>query len=133
MWIKERSFYKRAIFIINSLPYWSIENPRIIWDGQFKHQFTIHYWCQIVTPKLIVPFKVPTRFMQETWDKVPLCIWVQLWLQREFTPSYISRAIREGTNYGARPACSLDLNPKDFFCRIIFFLSNAAMSKGDDA
>lgn len=139
LWTDESSFRRVGIFNIHNLHYWAVENPHIIRDDHFQHQFGVNLWAGIVEGRLIGPVELPSRvsgdtyltFLQNELDGILEDVNIQtlrdMWLQHDGAPPHFARQVRSHLNERfpnrwigrggaiAWPARSPDLNPIDFF------------------
>lgn len=139
LWCDESCFKKIGVFNMHNLHHWAVENPRIIREDRFQHQFSVNLWAGILDNKVIGPFELPSRlngaryleFLRNDLNNllvdVPQEIRGRMWLQHDGAPAHYSRQVTQYLNntYPNQwigrggtipwPPRSPDLNPLDFF------------------
>lgn len=101
----DTSYRKTSNFKMHNLYHWVIENPRIIRNNCFQHQFDINLWYDqlIESFKLSAPvraedylmfYKALLQLLPEVLDEVPLHIRVHMWFQHDGTLAHNARAVR---------------------------------------
>lgn len=139
LWTDEANFRRTGVFNIHNMHYWAVENPRIIRDHHFQHQFGVNLWAGIMNGAIIGPFELPARlrgpdylnFLQNDLpnllENVPLAIRAHMWFQHDGAPAHSTRVVRQflDATFPERwigrggtiqwPPRSPDLNPLDFF------------------
>lgn len=139
MWSDESCFKRLGVFNMHNLHHWAIENPRIVREHRFQHQFGVNLWAGILNGKIIGPFELAPRlngarylhFLRNDLGNlladIPQDIRNRMWLQHDGAPAHFSRQVTEYLNvtYPNRwigrggtiswPPRSPDLNPLDYF------------------
>jgi hypothetical protein len=135
----EATFTRRGVFNWRNSHVWSEENPHVIKEHHFQHEFSINVWCGIIGNCILGPVALPDRlngagylnFLQnhlpEVLEEVPLNIRQRMWFQHDGAPAHNAIIARHHLNHefprrwigrGSEfpwPARSPDLNPLDFY------------------
>lgn len=139
LWSDESSFKRVGVFNMHNLHYWSRENPQIVREDRFQHQFGVNLWAGILDGRVIGPFELPSRLngvryldflrndLNNLLEEVPQEVRERMWLQHDGAPAHYSRQVINYLNvtYPNRwigragtipwPPRSPDLNPIDYF------------------
>lgn len=139
LWSDESCFKRMGIFNMHNLHFWNVENPHIVRQDRFQHQFGVNLWAGILDGKIIGPFELPprlngVRYLQFLRDElgnllneVSQDVRDRMWLQHDGAPAHFARQVTEYLNetYPNRwigrggtvawPPRSPDLNPLDYF------------------
>lgn len=139
LWTDETCFKRTGIYNIHNTHHWSYENPKIVRDSHFQHQFGINIWAGIVDGKMVGPFNLPRRLdgisylnflrnnLGEILENETLETRQNLWFQYDGAPAHYYLQVRQHLNaeFSDRligrqgtilwPPRSPDLTPLDFF------------------
>ena len=134
----EATFTRRCIFNFRNRHAWELENPHLVLERHFQHEFKINVWCGIIDNNLLGPFELPPNLngalyldflntqLPTFFDDLPLGIRQNMWFMQDGAPAHFSRPVIDylNTNFPDRwigrgsqmpwPARSPDFNPLDF-------------------
>ncbi|KMQ83178.1 hypothetical protein RF55_20704 [Lasius niger] len=139
MWTDEARFTRGGIINQRNYHVWAHQNPRIVRECRFQHEFAINVWLGIWNESLVGPYFLPetlnaarfTDFLENNFfnylEDIPLQQRIKMWFQLDGCPAHYGRTTRAwlDINYPQRwigrggvvpwPPRSPDLTPMDFF------------------
>lgn len=139
LWSDESCFKRVGVFNMHNLHCWAVENPKIVREDRFQHQFGVNLWVGILGGRVIGPFELPPRlngaaylqFLRTDFntllEDIPQEVRERMWLQHDGAPAHYSRQVTNYLNESytnrwigrggtiAWPPRSPDLNPLDYF------------------
>ncbi|KAJ8897044.1 hypothetical protein PR048_002390 [Dryococelus australis] len=110
LWMDESHFQRGRIFSIHNFQSWSIENPHVIRDSHFLHQFGMSVWMGVVDSELRGPYELPARLNGNTYSNflqhnlLPLLevanleVRGNMWLQNDGAPCHYAVQVRQYLN-----------------------------------
>lgn len=134
----EATFTRRGVFNYRNRHAWENENPHLVVERHFQHEFKVNIWCGIIGDHLIGPFELPPTLNGDSYlnflqnelggllEDVPLNVRQNMYFMQDGAPAHFSRQVR---NYLTEqfperwigrggpliwPARSPDFNPMDF-------------------
>lgn len=134
----EATFTRRGIFNFRNKHAWDIENPNLVVDRHFQHEFKINIWCGIIDNNILGPYQLPPNLNGESYlhflqtilieclDDLPLNLRQDMLFMQDGAPPHFSLPVRNylNTHFPDRwigrggpipwPARSPDFNPLDF-------------------
>lgn len=134
----EATFTRRGVFNFRNMHAWDMENPHLITERHFQHEFKINVWCGIIGDYVVGPYELPSNlngnsylnFLQNELggllEHVPLNLRQNMYFMQDGAPAHFSVQVRNYLNtiFPHRwigrsgpipwPARSPDLNPLDF-------------------
>jgi hypothetical protein len=134
----EATFTRRGVFNFRNKHTWDTENPFLVTERHFQHEFKINIWCGIVGNYVLGPCELPPNLngasylnflryqMVDLFDDVSLNFRQNMYFMQDGAPAHFSLEVRNylDNNFPGRwigrgsqmpwPARSPDLNPMDF-------------------
>ena len=134
----EATFTRRGVFNFRNKHAWDIENPHLVAERHFQHEFKINIWCGIFDNYFFGPYELPPNlngalylnFLQtqlgEFLEDVPINLRQNMFFMQDGAPPHFFIPVRNylNTNFPGRwigrgsnmpwPARSPDFNPLDF-------------------
>lgn len=134
----EATFTRRGVFNFRNKHVWDNENPHVLRERHFQHEFKINIWCGIVGNHVLGPVELPYNLngrsylhflehdFEELIDDLPLNVRHNMFFMQDGAPAHFSVQVRNYLNaqFPQRwigrgstfswPARSPDLNPMDF-------------------
>ena len=134
----EATFTRRGVFNFRNKHAWNLENPHLVTERHFQHEFKINVWCGLIDNYMLGPVELPPsldgqlylNFLQnqlpDCFDNLPLQLRRDMFFMQDGAPAHFSRIVRDYLNNefpnrwigrGSQmpwPARSPDFNPLDF-------------------
>lgn len=135
----EATFTRRGVFNWRNSHSWDIENPHVVREAHFQHEFKINVWCGIFGDSLLGPYELPANlngnsyleFLQTTifdeLERLPVNRRIGMWFMQDGAPPHFRLGVRNYLNNqfphrwigrGSEfpwPPRSPDYNPLDFY------------------